>query len=115
MTVGIIPGEDRGDENPFVDVVIPSGLGMMRNFLVVQSSDIVVAIAGGSGTLCEMAIAWQKGKTLIAMSETDGWAGQLAGKRIDGRRPDTVKAAGLEELERSLRSMLAVGEDAEVK
>jgi len=108
VTIGILPGGDRRDANPFVDIIVPTDLGMMRNFLVVQAADILVAVAGGSGTLCEMSIAWQRGKTIIAMSGAEGWAAKLAGTRIDGRRPDTViKAATVEEVDRALDRLLS--------
>ncbi|NMB78201.1 MAG: TIGR00725 family protein, partial [Methanomicrobiales archaeon] len=54
-TVGIVP--DLGNGNPYLDVVIRTGLGHARNMLVVQSADVVIAIAGSHGTLCEIAIA----------------------------------------------------------
>lgn len=55
--IGILPGYERRNANPFVDIVIPTGLGIARNVVVVASADVVVAIAGGSGTLSEIAIA----------------------------------------------------------
>jgi uncharacterized protein (TIGR00725 family) len=90
VTIGIIPTEYRTDANPFVDVIVPTGMGIMRNMLVVQTADIVVSVAGGSGTLNEIAGAWQKGKTLIALSASGGWSAQLAGRLLDGRRPDAI-------------------------
>ncbi len=107
VTVGILPGLDAREANPFVDIVIPTGMGMMRNFLVVQASDLLIAVAGGSGTLSELAIAWQKGKTVIALKSAGGWAGELAGKRLDGRRPDTlVEAQTLADVEKQLAAIL---------
>jgi uncharacterized protein (TIGR00725 family) len=107
VTVGILPGLDAREANPFVDIVVPTGMGMMRNFLVVQASDLLVAIAGGSGTLSELAMAWQKGKTVIALKSTGGWSGELAGKRLDGRRPDTiVEAHTVADVERQLTTIL---------
>jgi uncharacterized protein (TIGR00725 family) len=107
VTVGILPGGDPRDANPFVDIVVPTSLGIARNFLVVQASDILVSVAGGSGTLSELSMAWQTGKTVIAMSETGGWSAELAGKRIDDRRPDTlVRAASAGELEKALKNIL---------
>ena len=55
LTIGIVP--DTGNGNPYLDIVIRSGLGYARNALVVQSSDAVIAIGGGYGTLSEIAIA----------------------------------------------------------
>ncbi len=116
VTIGILPGASSSDANPFVDIAIPTSMGIMRNFLVVQSADLVIAIAGGSGTLSEMSIAWQHGKSIIAMGETGGWAGELAGKRIDSRRPDTVKkAASVEDVEKSIKSILFGGKKEEDK
>jgi len=93
VTIGILPGEYRTDANPFVDVVLPTGAGIMRNALVVLASDVVLCVAGGSGTLSEIAASWQKGKTLVAMSTTGGWSAELAGRLVDGRRPDAILAA----------------------
>jgi uncharacterized protein (TIGR00725 family) len=54
-TVGIVP--DTGNGNQYLDVVIRTGQGYARNVIVVQSSDAVIAIGGGYGTLSEIAIA----------------------------------------------------------
>jgi len=54
-TVGIVP--DRGNGNPYLDIVVRTGLGHARNVLVVQSADAVIAIGGSYGTLSEIAIA----------------------------------------------------------
>ena len=45
MTVGILPGEERGSANPFIHLAIPTGLGEGRNLLVVKASDVVLSIA----------------------------------------------------------------------
>ena len=70
--IGILPGAEAEQANPFVDVVIPSGLGIARNALVVSTADAVVAVGGGSGTLSEIAMAWQLGKPVIALA-VGGW------------------------------------------
>jgi uncharacterized protein (TIGR00725 family) len=57
QTVGILPGLDRSEANAFVDVAIPTGLGEMRNALVVRAADAVVAVGGAWGTLSEIAFA----------------------------------------------------------
>ena len=56
-TVGILPGLAREEANEFVDVAIPTGLGEMRNALVVRAVDAVVAVGGAWGTLSEIAFA----------------------------------------------------------
>lgn len=82
-TIGLLPGWDPSEANPFVDVPIPTGLDHGRNMLVVQA-DAVVAVGGGAGTLTEMAIAWMLFRLVIA-KRGEGWAGRLADQRIDER------------------------------
>ena len=57
MTVGILPGEDRSSANEWVEIAIPTGLGELRNGLVVRAADALIAIGGGTGTLSEIALA----------------------------------------------------------
>jgi uncharacterized protein (TIGR00725 family) len=59
LTIGIIPTYVKKDANPFVDVVIPTGIGFARNALVVASADVVVALPGEAGTLSEIAYCLQ--------------------------------------------------------
>lgn len=91
--VGILPGADPAAANPHVEVVIPSGLGYARNLLVVLAGDAVVAIGGASGTLSEIAHAWQLGRPLCAVSPGGGWAARLAGRSLDGKRQDRIHEA----------------------
>lgn len=56
-TVGILRTYNRFDANPYVDVVIPSGLGDGRNVLVATAGEAAIAVAGRLGTLSEIAIA----------------------------------------------------------
>lgn len=91
--VAILPGTERREATPLADVVIPTGLGYARNLLVVLAADAVIAIGGQSGTLSEMAHAWQLGKPLCALTEVTGWAASLAGKPLDDKRGDVVFAA----------------------
>ena len=57
LTVGILPGNDRADANPYVDVPIATGMGEMRNAVIVRAAGAVIAIGGGWGTLSEIALA----------------------------------------------------------
>jgi len=66
-TVGILPGLDRGTANPYIQIALPTGLGEGRNLLVVRASDILIAIAGGYGTLSEIALALKGGKPVIGL------------------------------------------------
>lgn len=89
--LGIVPTYRREDANPFCDVVIPTGMQIGRNILVVASGDVVLAVGGGSGTLSELAVAWQLGRPIVALGD-HGWAGRLAGQRLDERCEEPIHA-----------------------
>jgi uncharacterized protein (TIGR00725 family) len=57
LTIGILPGSDPGAANPHIDVAIATGMGEMRNALLVRAAGAVIAIGGGWGTLSEIALA----------------------------------------------------------
>lgn len=89
LTVGVIPGKNKeiyGDFRP--DVLITTGLeiGGGREFSLVLSCDVIIAISGGSGTLTEMAIAYQAGIPIITVSNFGGWAKQVSNTFIDDRK-----------------------------
>ncbi len=65
--IGILPGTDKSEANPFVSVAIPTGLGISRNVIVVHSSDVIIAFPGAYGTLSEIAVALAVNKTVIRM------------------------------------------------
>jgi len=67
MTVGVLPGMDRAEANQFVDVAIATGLGEMRNVIIVMNADGVVAIGGGYGTLSEIGHALRAGKPVVGL------------------------------------------------
>jgi hypothetical protein len=67
LTVGILPGLDPSDANPYVDVVIATGLGEARNALVVNAADAVIAVGGGYGTLSEIGLALRAGKRVVGL------------------------------------------------
>jgi len=71
ITVGILP-LSKDEANEFVDIAIPTNLGNMRNFLVVNAADTVIAIGGRSGTLNEISFAMILKKPLILIEGTGG-------------------------------------------
>ncbi len=75
LTIGILPGSERDDANEYVDIALATGLGPMRNCLVVLNGDVVVAVEGGSGTLSEVALALKIGKDVIALGRWSGIPG----------------------------------------
>lgn len=67
ITIGILPTSNKQDANPYIDLVIPTGLGHARNILVVHASDALVAVDGEAGTLSEIAIALKVGKPIVGI------------------------------------------------
>jgi uncharacterized protein (TIGR00725 family) len=70
-TVGILPGARREDASSGHGIVIPTGMGEMRNALVVRSVDAVLAIGGAWGTLSEIALAARTGVPVFAVDSWD--------------------------------------------
>lgn len=67
LSVGVLPGDSLTDSNKYVDIKIVTSLSHARNNLVVRSSDLLVAIGGGYGTLSEIAIAFKLSKKVIGI------------------------------------------------
>ncbi len=70
-TIGILPGKSRGEGNEYLDHSIVTGLGMLRNSLVVLNGDIVVAFPGRYGTLSEISMALEYGKRVLGLRTWD--------------------------------------------
>lgn len=71
LTIGILPGYDKNDANKYVDLALPTGLGLARNVLVVKAADVVVALPGEAGTLSEIAYCLQFGIPVISLNSWD--------------------------------------------
>ncbi len=69
--VALLPGSSRADASPGHGIVIPTGLGELRNGLVVRSADAVLAIGGAWGTLSEIALAVRTGVPVFAVRSWD--------------------------------------------
>ena len=69
--VAILPGTYRQDASPGHRIVIPTGMGEMRNALIVRSVDAVLAIGGAWGTLSEIALAARTGVPVFAVGSWD--------------------------------------------
>jgi uncharacterized protein (TIGR00725 family) len=85
IVIGIIPGEGLDQANRYCSIVIPTGIGFARNVINVLSADCIIAIGGKSGTLTELAYAWQFGKPIICCTFAGGWSARLPTMPIDDR------------------------------
>jgi hypothetical protein len=66
-TIGILPGNEKWDANPFVDIPIVTGMGDARNVIIIRTADAVIAVDGEYGTLSEMAFCLKFGKPLVGL------------------------------------------------
>jgi uncharacterized protein (TIGR00725 family) len=79
-TVGLLPGDDRGDANEWVGVAIATGMGEARNALVARAADAMIAVGGEFGTLSEIALALKLGRPVIGI---DTWEIRRSGVSVD--------------------------------
>lgn len=54
LTIGLLPGKDKRDANPYIDIALPTSIGFARNAMVACSADIIVALPGSYGTNSEV-------------------------------------------------------------
>ncbi len=81
LTIGILPGSDPGDANAFIDVPLATGMGEMRNALIVRAVGAVIAVGGGYGTLSEVALALRIGTPIAGLH--DRFVGVVQMPRLD--------------------------------
>lgn len=70
-TIGVIPGDDAGNANKYVDIPIVTGMSHARNIIVVRSSRVIIAISGSYGTLSELAFALRLNIPVIGINTWD--------------------------------------------
>ncbi|GAB7117898.1 TIGR00725 family protein [Natrinema sp. JCM 9743] len=87
-TIGILPGERRGTANDAVDIPIATGLGHARNALVPLNGDVVIALAGGVGTLSEIGFAGVYDRPVVGLGTHD-----ISALEIDIETADTPTEA----------------------
>ena len=88
ITVGVAGGKDKkiyGEFRPTILINSGQEIGGGREFNLVLSCDVIIAISGGSGTLTEMAIAYQAGIPIITIQNFGGWSEELSDRFIDDR------------------------------
>ena len=88
LTVGILPGLEREAGNPHLTVALPTGLGELRNGLLVRAADAVIAVGGGYGTLSEVALALKQGTPVIGLQT---W--QIDGMQVAGSPQEAAELA----------------------
>jgi uncharacterized protein (TIGR00725 family) len=120
LTVGVtyLAGKDIWDKEGNTDVIIPCGIlrGGGREFVLINSCDAVISVCGGSGTLSELAIAYQLDIPMVCMKGTGGWSEKLADNFIDERKrrpcvgadtPEEAVEAAIRQIEEKAAAQVA--------
>ncbi|HAG11232.1 MAG TPA: TIGR00725 family protein [Desulfotomaculum sp.] len=68
IVIGILPGRNRSESNPYLTIALPTGLGDARNAVITCASDVLIAVSGGYGTLSEIGLALKMGKPVVGLS-----------------------------------------------
>lgn len=103
LAVGLLPGSDRAGGNEFLTVTVPTGLGQLRNGLLVNAADAVIAVGCSWGTLSEICLTQRVGKPLVCLRP---WQMRDAA----GREISIPTAADPAEAVRVIGSLLSAGE-----
>ncbi|WGL15208.1 TIGR00725 family protein [Microbulbifer bruguierae] len=103
--IGVLPSYNKAEANPYIDIALPTGLGVARNAVLMAACDGVIALDGGSGTLSEIALAWQMRKP-IACVGGEGWHTRLQTLALDERREEAIALCpDMDALSRFLRHL----------
>jgi uncharacterized protein (TIGR00725 family) len=68
--IGLLPGNDRAAGDPAHAFLLPTGLGELRNGVLVRAADAVLAVGCSWGTLSEIALAR---RTAVPLVLVDPW------------------------------------------
>jgi uncharacterized protein (TIGR00725 family) len=86
LTVGIVPQDDYSKANKFCDIVICTGIGYSRDFIVSYSSDAIISVGGGVGTLIELCVGYMAKKIMVSIEGSGGTSDIYGGKFLDERK-----------------------------
>jgi uncharacterized protein (TIGR00725 family) len=104
LVVSIVPQDEKKWANKYSTVVIPTGMGLSRDFITAYSADAVIIVGGGAGTIIETCVAYIKSKPIIAVKGSGGAADSLADTYVDERK--TVKIIGANNPEEAVKLAL---------
>lgn len=71
VSIGLMPGPDRAGGAPEHTFLLPTGLGELRNGIIVRAADAVVAVGCSWGTLSEIALARRTSVPLVLVDPWD--------------------------------------------
>lgn len=92
-TIGIIPQEEFSYANQYCDIIVCTGIGYARDFIVASSADGIIAIGGGVGTLIELGVGYMTKKCIVVIAGSGGVADMYGGKFLDERQRVPIRVA----------------------
>lgn len=95
LTIGILPGSDPAAADPNIEIALATGMGEMRNALLVRVAQAVIAIGGGWGTLSEIALAQRIRTPVVGLH--DAFTSAVEMPRVE--RPEAAVRWALEQAE----------------
>ncbi|MFQ5497050.1 MAG: TIGR00725 family protein [Nitrosopumilus sp.] len=104
LTVGIIPQNDASEANEFCDIVVPTGMGLARDFLNALTADGIIIVGGGSGTLSETTAGYMYKKPIVAIRNLDSSVDPFIDGFIDHR--ENVKIIGVDTAQEAVKKIL---------
>ena len=69
LTIGLLPGKEKKDANPYIDIALPTTIGFARNAMVACCADIIITLPGSHGTLSEICYGLVYKKPIIDLGE----------------------------------------------
>jgi len=92
--IGLLVGTDKRKKMDYVTAPIMTGMSYGgREYILAVSSDAIIAIRGGAGTLNEITVAYQHYIPIIVLERSGGWAKKLADSYLDGRKRILIESA----------------------
>lgn len=104
LAVGIIPQDDPSNANEYCDIVIPTGMGLTRDFLTALAADGIIIIGGGSGTLSEICAGYMHHKPMVAIKNMGGTTANYVDGYVDHRK--NVKIIGVDTPKEAVKVIL---------
>lgn len=93
LTIGLLPGTDKKEANPYIDIPLPTTIGYARNAMVACSADVIVALPGSHGTSCEISYGFIYKRPIFDLGN---W-----------KRPGMIKVRNLKDFENKLKKLIA--------
>jgi uncharacterized protein (TIGR00725 family) len=111
LTMGFTYGKGKDVYQKNADIIVVTGMerGGGREFELAGSSDCLISISGGSGTLNELVVAYQLDIPMVALRNSGGWSEKLADQYIDARKRRPV--VGADTPKEAVEKALALGAD----